>query len=175
MFGVLFQIYRDAGGFRFVLATPYIYLALALCFLLYDRSQSTDWSMIAISVFPSLIGFSLATFAIVLALFGAERLQILSTPRQGQSASPISKLTALIVHSSLVQLSALLIAVSLKQNGICNTFQSESLVGQCIHSACLSLNPRDFFYVAGLFLTMYGLILIISTLLAVFQTSRISQ
>lgn len=129
----------------------------------------------ALGMFPSLIGFFLATFAIVLALFGSENLAKLASKRDGQKISPLAKLTALIVHSSLVQVLALITAFSLKQDGICS--HQWRLCGwqSVIRTVCEDVPFWETFYRIGFFLTLYGLVLIVSTLFAVFQTSQLTR
>ena len=89
MLKVLFGIYRDAGGFYFIVGTPYVYVAATLTYILLDRTYTSDWASLALGIFPSLIGFSLATFAIVLALFGSENLAKLAARRNGHKVSPL--------------------------------------------------------------------------------------
>lgn len=175
MFKIILGIYRDAGGFKFVFGTAYLYVAIILSVILIDRNFQVDWPTMALGIFPSLIGFFLATFAIVLALFGSENLAKLATKRDGQRVSPLAKLTALIVHASLVQVLALITAFSLKQDGICS--QKWGLCGwqSVVHTICEKVRFWEFFYQFGFFLTLYGLVLIVSTLLAVFQTSQLTR
>lgn len=175
MLKVLFGIYRDAGGFYFIVGTPYVYVAVALTYVLLDRSYTSDWASLALSIFPSLIGFSLATFAIVLALFGSDNLAKLAAKRNGQKVSPLAKLTALIVHAALIQISALISAFGLKQNGICAMSWVDIGWRSVPKYICEELTVWNWLYVGGLFLTIYGLMLIVSTLLAVFQTSQMTR
>jgi len=172
---VLFGIYKDAGGFYFVVGTPYLYVAVALTYVLFDRSYASDWASLALGIFPSLIGFSLATFAIVLALFGSENLAKLATKRNGQKVSPLAKLTALIVHAALIQISALISAFGLKQNGICAISWADLGWRAVPKYICEEISFWSWLYIGGLFLTIYGLMLIVSTLLAVFQTSQMTR
>ncbi len=175
MLKVLYGIYRDAGGWLFIIGTPYIYLAAIFTYLLFDRSYQSDWPALALGMFPSLVGFSLATFAIVLALFGSENLSKLAAVREGQKVSPIAKLTALIVHAALVQVSALIAAFGLKQNGLCALPWKDCGWQSTMRFICEDLEIWNGIYVGGLFMTVYGLLLIVSTLLAVFQTSQMTR
>lgn len=175
MFKVLFGIYRDAGGLIFVVGTPYIYLAGLLTYLLWDRTYQTDWPSMAIGIFPSLVGFSLATFAIVLALFGSENLAKLAAKKEGKRVSALARLTALIVHSSMVQVLALISAFGLKQNGLCVINWRNFGWEYALRYVCHDLEVWNWVYVGGLFMTLYGLLLIVSTLLAVFQTSQMTR
>lgn len=175
MLRVLFQIYRDAGGLRFVFGTGYLYSAALLYAVLLDRTFQVDWPAMAMGIFPSLLGFFLATFAIVLALFGSENLAKLAAKKEGQKVSSLAKLTALIVHSSLIQIFALIIAFSLKQKGLCSQPWRPCGWQGIISDLCEDFDPWNLFYRVGFFLTLYGLILVISTLLAIFQTSQITR
>lgn len=175
MLKVLFGIYKDAGGLFYVIGTPYVYLAAILTYFLFDRSYTSDWPALALGIFPSLVGFSLATFAIVLALFGSENLAKLAAKRDGQKVSPLAKLTALIVHAALIQISALISAFGLKQNGLCALSWRDCGWQSVPRYICENLEVWKWFYVGGLFLAIYGLLLIVSTLLAVFQTSQMTR
>lgn len=168
-------MYKDAGGFKFVFGTIYLYLAIFLSFIFFDRSYQSSWPETAINIFPSLVGFSLATFAIVLAIFGSENIAKLATKKDGQKVSPLAKLTALIVHAALVQITALIIAFGLKQDGMCKSTWSDCGWQSIPFYICENVDVRSEVYIFGLFLTIYGLLLIVSTLLAVFQTSKLTR
>ncbi len=178
MLGTLVSLYRDAGGAKFVFATPYLYFAALLTFLFLDRDFEEGWMELAQAMFPSLIGFSLATFAIVLALFGAENLSKLAKKKENAETSPLSKLTALVVHTSLVQLFALILSFALVQESICVGTVDECGWAHMVFDACLWVKKLHFWeisYSIGFFFTVYGLTLIASTLLAVFQTSQLTK
>lgn len=178
MIRTLFGLYKDAGGAKFVFATPYLYAAMIFTFVFLDREFDSNWMEQARAMFPSLIGFSLATFAIVLALFGADNLSKLAKKNETSGTSPLSKLTALIVHASLVQLLALVFAFALDQVSICNGAVEQCGWKNIVFNACSwseRLFIREISYSIGFFFTVYGLTLIVSTLLAVFQTSQLTK
>lgn len=169
MVQIILKMYFDCGGLGYVFRTPYIYLAALLTLLLADPSRDADWASLTIGMFPSILGFSLATFAIVLAILGENRVAKLSISRNSRPSS-LARLTALIVHTALIQAIALLIAFSLKQGGACRLRFNEELSAQ-IQNICEQMNLSGVIYYSGLFLTIYGLFLLISTLLAVYQTA----
>lgn len=171
MIKIVLKMYIDCGGARFIFGTPYFYLAAALAMLLADPTRKMDWASYAVGMFPSILGFSLATFAIVLAILGESRLAKLSVSGDSEPSS-LAQLTALIVHTALVQAAALLIAFSIKQEGACRVligFECFDRIRQLCENAALS----GIFYYSGLFLTVYGLFLLISTLLSVYQTATL--
>lgn len=172
MIKALIRMYAEAGGWKFAFGTPYIYISAFLTFLFYDWSGHNNWADLAIGMFPSLVGFSLASFAIVLALFGADRLAKLSIPRVPGQVSPLTKLTTIIVHTAATQVIALSLAFASKQKGLCEV---KEICGyqNFIYEVCRHTTFSAIVNVSGMFLTVYGMMLILSTLITMFQTSEL--
>lgn len=168
MLKIYYSIYRDAGGLAFFCASPYLYVSVAISFLIVDRSLQSEWYEQVLGMFPSLIGFSLAAFAIVIAILGAT-LDLLIKPTEGETVSPLAKITALVVHTATIQLIALLIAFSLAQSGMCGVDWIRSGWTLLVHKLCTIEGIYSLLYRLGLLLSVYGIVLMISTLLTVYQ------
>lgn len=118
-FGLLSTIrmyWRTYGGLRALLLSPYLHGSIAYTFLVtplwYYRGAA--WFDTAVSVIPSMLGFSVAGYAILLA-FGDEKFRkIISGSDSDGKPSPFMVVNASFVHFILVSAVALLFAIFAK-------------------------------------------------------------
>lgn len=113
--------WTEYGGIRRFLASPYLHLALFLTIISWRYWLSGTWSDLAIAVLPPLLGFALASYALLLA-FGEEdfrRFMAMPTPddyadENGPSTSKLLILSATFMHFLFVQVIALLLVIIAK-------------------------------------------------------------
>ena len=140
------------GGFWGLLRSTYFWLALVVTIIsssLWTKYENGDpiWVEIAIDIAPSLLGFALGGMAIMLS-FSSGRF--LSAVRQsGKPDSFFMKMMASFVNFSAVLTASLVIALISKSN----SFIAMSFV--------------------GVFLLIYGVLLVVSTAASVWHTARI--
>jgi hypothetical protein len=102
------------GGWRAVLLSPYLRVALALAILTTGTWTEPNWWDTPLSVLPNLVGFTLGGYAILIA-FGDERFKVLLTrPVPEKPASTFMAINATFVHFLVVQVTALLLAIFAK-------------------------------------------------------------
>ena len=75
MFENLRRLYRHYGGIAAVLTSWYFWVAAFLSALSYESIFDFAWVDMALSVMPSLTGFTIAAFAIIFAILDAELLK----------------------------------------------------------------------------------------------------
>jgi hypothetical protein len=104
------------GGIAALLRSPYLHLAVALSFMLVPLWKTPGWWDIVISTAPSILGFSLAGYAIWLALGDSEFRSILAMqdPDHPSWPTPFMEVNATFFHFLLLQVVSLVFALFLK-------------------------------------------------------------
>lgn len=106
------------GGWRALLRSPYIYLAAIFAVALFPfwkPCAEPTWADMSISILPSLMGFSIAGMAIMLAFSHPQSLQAIT--QKGKDDSYFLKMGANLCHFLVVQVFALLLAILAKAWG----------------------------------------------------------
>lgn len=126
-----FHSYCSAyGGWRAVLLSPYLRVAVLLTILTNGTWTEPNWWDTPLSVLPNLVGFTLGGYAILIA-FGDERFKALPTqPVPKKPASTFMAINTTFVHFLVVQVAALLLAIGAKSRPL---------------SSLLSLVPGDLY------------------------------
>lgn len=108
VFNIFRRYWIAYGGWKEILFSPYFHIALLLTLALEHSWLNGAWWDTAITILPSIIGFSLGGFAIWLG-FGDEKFrQLISQQDEGEKASPYIELSATFAHFIVVQLVALI-------------------------------------------------------------------
>ena len=113
--GVMFQRYWHAyGGLKALTTSPYLHLSFLATCLLWPLWTKPGWWETAISVSPSILGFSLAGYAIWLALGDEDFRRLLGESGSQGDISPFMKVNAAFVHFMFMQVLSLLLALFFK-------------------------------------------------------------
>ena len=113
----IFRRYWKAyGGGRALILSPYLHLSVLLTAAMYPLWIKTKWWDIAISVAPSILGFSLAGYAIWLALGDNKFRRLISETDSGDldDISPFMSVNAAFVHFMLLQVTSLITSLLIK-------------------------------------------------------------
>ena len=100
------------GGWKALLFSPYFLLSIALTILLcpvWTHSEG-EWSDMAMEIIPSVIGFALGAYTIMLA-FGGERFMTTIAGSDNNEPSPFMVTSAAFVHFIVVNFIALLFSI----------------------------------------------------------------
>jgi hypothetical protein len=177
MFENLRNLYRHYGGLTAVMTSWYFWVAAFLSALSYKSIFDFGWADLALSVMPSLTGFTIAAFAIIFAILDAELLKKLMLP-DGNGHSPISAIASSIGHAVFIQVSALILAISSKTidlSGVwsfleayirCNKYPPEFFLK-------FGFWVPNFFSGIGLLFTFYGVILVLAAILSIVRMQLI--
>ena len=117
---LLSRYWKNYGGWKAVLLSPYFHLAFLVGIFTfpYGYTDGRLWWDLPINILPSLVGFSLGGYAIFLA-FGDEKFKrLISGNESDVQASPYLELNTTFLHFILVQISALILAVAAKSTNI---------------------------------------------------------
>ena len=104
------------GGLRSLLSSPYFALSVITTVVVYSYAYlfeaKLDWTQNIFDVVPSLLGFSIGAFAVLL-VFSGDRFQSLIV-EEGVAGSLFMKTSALFVHFIVVQSLCVLMALLAK-------------------------------------------------------------
>lgn len=146
-----FQLYWVAyGGWSALFCSLYLWLsimfAIIACYANYDVPKKWAWADAASSIVPSILGFSLGGYAMLVG-FGDEKfLNALRCKDEDEKFSPYMKVNASFLHFIFIQF-------------LCIIFSS---IAKMLH-----LEDMLFFYFIGTTIFFYALFTIISTSLSI--------
>lgn len=110
--GRVFRDYWHAyGGAKELACSAYLHAAVILTALLYPRWSEENWPSDVLSIIPSILGFSLGGYAMLLAFGDRSFLRLLAEPIQGRRASFFLELNASFVHFILLQTISIFLAL----------------------------------------------------------------
>jgi hypothetical protein len=98
-----------------VATSPYSHFALVVTLICAGAWLSTSWSDLPLAVLPSLLGFSLAAYALLLA-FGDDQFRSFlalpsSDPQKANDPALLLKVSAIFLHFLVIQIAALTLAI----------------------------------------------------------------
>jgi len=162
--GSVFARYWGAyGGWNALVYSPYVHAALLLTAIQARYWLNSAWWDTALTVVPSVLGFTLAGFTIWLG-FGDERFQLLiAKKRQGKDFSAYIGISAAFVHFIVVQFLAVVAAVI----GKATAFElAADHIAFCLMQV---LAPIGHF--VGFLLFIYSLMTALAATMGVFRTA----
>ncbi len=172
MFENLRILYLLHGGLESLIKSGYAWAALILWAISHGAVNNDAWADLALSLFPSITGFSIASFAIIFAVLKPTEIKVLLPPNRS-GRSPLLIVAASIVHTVVIQVAALIIATSKKLSGALISDPESSLLSCCKGLDGLLNGISLAFSHIGLFLTYYGLFLVVGAILSVFRMLKI--
>ena len=151
------------GGWLAVVKSPYLHLSLILLALTSHYWLTSPWWEQPLSVVPSLLGFSLGGLAMLLS-FGSAKFQAFISERDegcDSDRSALISVSASFVHFMLLQLLALLIAITFKSLYFCAPWLVPI---RPFIVACSIL-----FSAIGYLIFLYSILAMVAAVLAVFR------
>lgn len=113
---IISKYWESYGGFRALTSSPYLHFAILISFLNYGMSINGSWSQKVLSIFPNLLGFSLAGYAILLAVSNEDFLRLLTK----SSNKPLSSMSSSFVHFIFFQIITIIYALTWESSPIRN-------------------------------------------------------
>lgn len=162
------EVYFEYGGVMALLKSAYFWVAVFLtaCCWRILLTGGDDWTNIAISISPTLAGFSLAMFALMFAILDPVTRSLLRAPsKELGGRSPLLSVAAKIIHAVLVQLSSIVMAIIYLAKPIS---LPEDYLGFIFWGNLI-------FSFSGLLLVIYGIMLVFAAVLSVFTLFVLSE
>lgn len=171
----LSKLYNAHGGITKSIQSLYFWIAFILSIFSYYSVSDGIWVEIALQAFPSLTGFSIASFAVVFAILDPRQIEILSE-RKGEIRSPLEAVVATFSHVVVIQVFALLFAMITKVYSVSGALDFLSGISFGADIEMVLFFARMSVMCIGHFLTFYGLILVLAAILSLFRlVSSISR
>lgn len=101
------QYVRYYGGWRAVLGSPFLWIAVALSLISYG-AWAKDWSDLARSLIPNLLGFSLGSYTILFSIITQKIKRSLKAVRNSNNVAYLYEMNATFFHFVMVQVICLL-------------------------------------------------------------------
>jgi hypothetical protein len=171
--GALLADYFSAyGGKKALLLSPYLHFSILLCALSFPFWTFEDWEALVFSIIPAMLGFTIATFAIVISLGTSKILRVLLEKDDDEKHSVIIQVAATFAHFSLVQICMLLLAF-LSKSGLPTLILQHFVPTEVFSSKA---NLREIVYLSlkafGFFFFLYAITLSIAAVLGLFRITN---
>ncbi|WP_395369464.1 hypothetical protein [Komagataeibacter diospyri] len=153
-------LYGAYGGWSSFFASPYPYVSSVLTCASWNSLQDGSWASVTSSIMPSITGFSIASFAIIISVSDERSRRALMIKRRGDY-SPLVKLSSSVSHAVIVQTVSLLFSAFFQNAKIIDLHNSDY---PCILNFLFYL-----FSTIGIFFLFYGLLLVVAEILSIFK------
>ncbi len=161
------------GGMSYVLTSPFCHAAVLLTLLCTPFWWSGDWWEKSLSVLPSLLGFSIAAFALLLAV-GDDKFKVaMGRERSGGSASTLNDLAARFFHFLMIQVLAVLFAFLALGRPATWLVNNVPAFDQATVLGLFLLIATKIFRFSGFFLLSYSLMTALAATLSLFRVATI--
>lgn len=170
----IFQAYwKGYGGWRALVCSPYLHLAVVLTLLMNGTWTVGGWWSDPLSVLPNLIGFTLGGYAILMAFGDEEFRKLLAGTDSPEKNSPFIGVNVAFVHFILVQISALLVALVAKAHPLSTAFPDlKNYIADCKALLALRGIVGNSFWFFGYFLFIYAMLSAIAAVASIFRVAR---
>ena len=110
----VFRYFRYYGGIKEILRSPYLIYSTIFSLFLFPIWTNENWWELVIIIQPSIIGFSLAGYAILLTFGNEEFLKLIRGRREENETSPYMMLSSTFFHFLFIQIIAIFAAILFK-------------------------------------------------------------
>jgi hypothetical protein len=108
---VIQEYWRTYHGWPALLTSPYLHAAVVLTGVLWTRWTQPGWPDDVIAIVPSILGFSLGGYAMLLAFGDIKFIRVLTETEDDRTVSYFAALNASFVHFIVVQILAIVLAL----------------------------------------------------------------
>ncbi len=153
------SLYKAYGGLSGLLKSPYLWWAAILASVSVNMACTGTWADLGTVILPALIGFSIASYAIMFSMIDGKMREALSISSDDNPA-PMTQIFAVVTWAVCIQTISLIASVIYSQKAIPNLFLNNTTV-----TTINSLGS-----LAGLWLFFYSLLLVIAVVRYLFDT-----
>lgn len=121
------KYWQGYGGLPALIGSPFFHLAIIITAFSYPLWFNSEWWVTVTSIIPGLLGFTLGGFAIWLAIGDGQFKELLAGSTE-KTLSPFIKLNYAFLHFVIVQIIALIFALSIKGFSAWGLFWSSEAV-----------------------------------------------
>jgi hypothetical protein len=174
VFGIIGEIWKNFGGWKEVLSSPYFLCSLLITGLGYNVWLYDTWWDLPLSILPNVLGFSLAGYAILLAVSNQSFQKLLVESKDEESGTAaFHSVHAEFVHFAFIQALALLLGVIARLIDFDPTWLLNLDSQNCITNSLAIANKV--FSGIGFLLFAYSLTLAVSCVISVYVVIDLAQ
>jgi len=164
------RYFTDYGGWRGLALSPFLHLGVLVAVVSYPIWTTQKWIESVTSIIPSLLGFSLGTYALLFSLMSARMKQALRHLRNRAGTPYLDEINATFFHFILIQTICLSWAIVMRSSVMFDVASYFS-ASQCVMHAIDVGNKAAGF--VGYALLSYSVLLVIASSLAVYRLARL--
>jgi hypothetical protein len=154
-----------------IVTSPFLLVAAFIALLDFDNWSAGEWAPRAFELIPSLLGFSLGTYAILFSIMSNRLKRALKASHNPNGIPYLDEINATFFHFIFVQCLALLLAIV---SGLTLPSGMEDVLGPLpIEIELLMRGAWLFVCFIGSVLTTYSILLAIASALAVYRIAGI--
>lgn len=172
--GLAFAIktyWKDYGGWKDVVQSPILHVSVLFSLAAYLGLIVMDWRVLTVGMMPTILGFSLAAYAITFSLMGTKMHVALARAQDGSGKPLVISVNATFFHNVFIQALALSFAVlsngPLVAVGMQNILPAGKVLNWLIK---MEIAIGSF---VGPLLLCYAVLLLFSSGLAMFRLGRL--
>ncbi|MEI5682343.1 MULTISPECIES: hypothetical protein [unclassified Mesorhizobium] len=165
------KYFKAYGGWRAVLLSPLFQLATLITALNYSVWLEAKWIPLAESIIPSLLGFSLGTYAILFSLINVRLKGALQGSKNLSGVTRLEEVNATFFHFIFVQVCALICAFLFSGSWAFDFFQAISPYYPQAQTMFLYVRAAGSFL--GYLLLIYSFLLIVGASMVVYRLALI--
>lgn len=165
------QYWSAYGKLAALISSPFLHSAALLTMLCFPLWWAKDWWDKSLSILPSVLGFSIAGFALLLGVGNDRFRSLLGVKREGRNHSTLSKTSAGFFHFVLIQ--ALALAVALIASGRPLSVMLAALDASELLGAKILHITAKLFRFTGFFLLCYSLMTALAATLSIFRLATV--
>ena len=169
-FRIIRRYFADYGGWRGLMLSPFLHGGILVSAVSYPMWMSAKWPDSVTNIIPSLLGFSLGTYALLFSLMSNRMKQALKHLKNKAGIPYLDEINATFFHFILIQTICLSWAVLMRSSAV---YDIATYI--CAPKAMLQLisigNGVAGFI--GYTLLAYSLLLVIASSVAVYRLARI--
>ncbi|CUX14815.1 hypothetical protein O9X90_14845 [Agrobacterium leguminum] len=157
-------VYHSYGGWRSFVSSAYTWIAIVVTTLTWPKAVDGKWVETTLQVLPTLAGFSIAAYAVYFSVLSERDREALLEPEPTMGdRSPFLVLVSGISHAVFVQICGILAAIIFAAK----PFPTPAGFAEFAKGVNIALS------LAGMFLSSYGIILIIAAVFSIFKVLHI--
>lgn len=173
--GLAFAIktyWKDYGGWKDVIQSPILHVSVLFSFAAYFGLIIMDWRALTVGMMPTILGFSLAAYAITFSLMGSKMHVALARAKDGNGKPLVISVNATFFHNVFIQALALSFAVLSNGPLIAIILRKSLSAGKAV-DRLVSIEVAVGSFVGPLLLC-YAVLLLFSSGLAMFRLGRLA-
>lgn len=165
--------WSEYGGIRELASSPFVHFSALCTFLYWTGSINLNWRNLALQALPTILGFSIAAYAITFSLMGSALHRALSSKIDKTRGIPlISIVNSTFFHVVICQVISLLFAI-LSEGSLFPQLWRMSPLKTEISTKMVDFS-KSFGDLFGFFFTIYSVVLLLSVSLAMFRLGRMA-